>query len=1470
MDAIGRMSTTDSATVNSRDWWESYFNQQWDAHGGRAQTAYFMEQLVAHLPGPEREYLAASNASVLDWGCAFGNGVHVLAKAFPRCKLAGLDFSTRAIAEAKMCFPQYDFFHTDDGKIRNHFDVIVVSNCLEHFSDPLRVMKSHLEKCDKLYLALVPYREWPLDDVHCAQFREECFPEQLDGFTRLSTVVFPCQPPHWNGQQLLVAYGSPSYLLERGQYGHRSEEQAKWDHVYSSMPMLHIDEPMQAFGSQLADRIHELLPNGGRVLEAGCGAGWQSLMLRRAGRLDVTLMDFSEEALKYAQQSFAQENLDANFLCQDVFVPGAPDFDLVFNAGVLEHYSFDEQVAFLRGMASRSRKYVLALVPNRMCYWYWLWRTHQSAHSQWPYGKETPIADLSAAFEAAGLNFLGQWFGGSQWTDLFINSLRGVADELREEILAVHRSAIVPEHQRAYLVAALGCKEVVSAVPSCWLPVNVSDDFSLDQMTAAMTDMTALAIAANRREAELRLQLEAIPIQQQRAEEMQQEIESLRETVTRLQMDKQHQARVIAERDSKLALMWTVAEQRGEQLETMKLSRAWKLANQLQELRRRVVPPNSRREALARVPLRVAQQLRTPRTTAKRVARNAFRRLPLNLQYRIRATVAAIRRRVWHPVGWAANAQRTNEVPGLVSVVLPVYNHAAMLPGAVRSVLAQTYRNFELIIVNDGSTDGVERVLAEFLDDPRVRILTQSNQKLPKALSNGFEFARGEFWTWTSADNLMGPDQLRRQVEFLQSNSDIGMVYADYTAIDSDGRPLTDPTFRPQNRRSPHDPAIHLPHDMRLFGEHADNFIGPCFMYRGVIGRMLGEYDPILGIEDFDYWLRLSLVAPIAHLGTDETLYQYRVHLNSLSGRAEELQIPEHARRLMQYHEQRKAFHAKPWTIYADPATIAVLKDVDPAPHQIVEWAGQQIAQDDQEKRLLLLEAASLSTASDSLRQSDAPIVAWFPAGTAAVDRYRAESQRAADLCFADDEAAAVRLSLLTSQVFRAAPGKTMLQMATTWANGRLFYEATRAETLRTRALPRVLPPNDRPLRVLLQADSFTQGGMERVVIDLAQSLRSEGFEVSLLILGEQGSDAAKMRQIGVPILQLPEADRERHYRQLLKDKQIDVVNAHYSLFGARIAQEAGIPFVQTVHNTYIFLPPDGVLAYQANDQYTSAYICVSQMAAHYSDVKLGLPVEKMILVPNGVDVAGIDAVRQGARAAVRAELGLADEDFLFLNVGSLHAIKCQATLVNAFSQVVRECPEAKLVFAGRGMDAAYTEQVKAAISSHALEESVILAGHREDVARFYWAADAFILPSLCEGWSLALAEALAAGLPIIATRVGSAPDILPRIGGRLIRPPFGDITNLDYVSLAYHSTNEDPQFVRDITAAMQDVCRQRSRPMISPALRRSLDCREAYKPYGQIFLWLTQGGHPITARAWSAGRFSNLRETPSAKSAAA
>ena len=100
----------------------------------------------------------------------------------------------------------------------------------------------------------------------------------------------------------------------------------------------------------------------------------------------------------------------------------------------------------------------------------------------------------------------------------------------------------------------------------------------------------------------------------------------------------------------------------------------------------------------------------------------------------------------------------------LISLVLPVYNGARYLPLALDSIFAQSFTDFELIAVDDCSTDATPAILADYAArHPNMRVLTnQANSKLPASLNNGFRAARGRWFSWTSDDNLLHPDTLEQ------------------------------------------------------------------------------------------------------------------------------------------------------------------------------------------------------------------------------------------------------------------------------------------------------------------------------------------------------------------------------------------------------------------------------------------------------------------------------------------------------------------------------------------------------------------------------------------------------------------------------------------------------------------------------------------------------------------------------------
>ena len=203
-----------------------------------------------------------------------------------------------------------------------------------------------------------------------------------------------------------------------------------------------------------------------------------------------------------------------------------------------------------------------------------------------------------------------------------------------------------------------------------------------------------------------------------------------------------------------------------------------------------------------------------------------------------------------------------------VSIVLPCYNGADMLGGAVESVLNQTYQNWELIIVNDCSTDNTLKVAQSYAArDERIRVFSnEKNSKLPVTLNHGFREAKGEYWTWTSDDNLLLPTMLEEMSSYLDAHPDVGFLCADEEYIDMQGHVLGTHVI-------PDDVALRLP---------LNCYIGAAFMYRAEEAKRIGEYRVDLFLaEDFEYFLRLNDNCKLAHL--PRVLYQYRANPGSLT-----------------------------------------------------------------------------------------------------------------------------------------------------------------------------------------------------------------------------------------------------------------------------------------------------------------------------------------------------------------------------------------------------------------------------------------------------------------------------------------------------------------------------------------------------------------------------------------------------------
>ncbi|MBV6496243.1 MAG: putative glycosyltransferase EpsE [Pyrinomonadaceae bacterium] len=121
----------------------------------------------------------------------------------------------------------------------------------------------------------------------------------------------------------------------------------------------------------------------------------------------------------------------------------------------------------------------------------------------------------------------------------------------------------------------------------------------------------------------------------------------------------------------------------------------------------------------------------------------------------------------------------------LISVIIPNYNYARYLPEAIESVLAQTHKNVEVIVVDDGSTDDSKEVLASFGD--RIRTIFQQNQGVSAARNRGVAESNGDFLAFLDADDAFLPSKLEKQLELFRADEEIGLVHVGMVNVDPNG-----------------------------------------------------------------------------------------------------------------------------------------------------------------------------------------------------------------------------------------------------------------------------------------------------------------------------------------------------------------------------------------------------------------------------------------------------------------------------------------------------------------------------------------------------------------------------------------------------------------------------------------------------------------------------------------------------------
>lgn len=209
-----------------------------------------------------------------------------------------------------------------------------------------------------------------------------------------------------------------------------------------------------------------------------------------------------------------------------------------------------------------------------------------------------------------------------------------------------------------------------------------------------------------------------------------------------------------------------------------------------------------------------------------------------------------------------------------VSVIIPAYNAMAYLPETIANVLQQTYTDFEVVVINDGSTDHVQEWITQ-VKDSRVRLVSQKNRGLAGARNRGIEESQGEYLAFLDADDLWESTKLAQQVEILDSEPEVGLVYTWVAYIDEQGNSTGRVVNNPNNQQ-----------EGNIWRKlTAGNVVecGSVAMVRRECLLKCGVFDSNLGsfVEDWDMWLRIARLYPFRVI--KKILVYYRQVTNSAS-----------------------------------------------------------------------------------------------------------------------------------------------------------------------------------------------------------------------------------------------------------------------------------------------------------------------------------------------------------------------------------------------------------------------------------------------------------------------------------------------------------------------------------------------------------------------------------------------------------
>jgi glycosyltransferase involved in cell wall biosynthesis len=305
-----------------------------------------------------------------------------------------------------------------------------------------------------------------------------------------------------------------------------------------------------------------------------------------------------------------------------------------------------------------------------------------------------------------------------------------------------------------------------------------------------------------------------------------------------------------------------------------------------------------------------------------------------------------------------------------------------------------------------------------------------------------------------------------------------------------------------------------------------------------------------------------------------------------------------------------------------------------------------------------------------------------------------------------------------------------------------------------------------RPIRLLYLIVDLPVGGAEIHLLNLIRNLDRDRYSPVVLCIGKNGPIGEEIAKEGVPVKELgllrkggPDPGIVRSLREFFRKEKISLVHSHLyhaNYYGRLASFREGIPAVCTIHNTYASPKLHRRLINRWLARKTARMIAVSVPVRDDILRYDGVDPSKVVIIPNGVDPDRFDIPL--TRVEARERLGIPADHFLIGTVGRLEEQKGLQYLLDAVRILREGGKKAYLLMAGSGREEI---RLREQAIRGGIEDAVFFLGARTDVPELYRAMDVFALSSLWEGGPITLLEAMASGIPVVATPVGFVPEIL-------------------------------------------------------------------------------------------------------------